>query len=66
MKKLDGKLVNFVGYEFDIIRILDNGTERSAHAWEMCANKTSSGATKRVHGGILDFVCCSSGTFTCS
>ena len=32
-KKLDGKLINFVGYEFDIIRVLDNGTERSAHAW---------------------------------
>lgn len=22
-------------YEFDIIRVLDNGTERSAHAWEI-------------------------------
>lgn len=35
VKKLDGKLVNFVGYEFDIVRVLDNGTERSAHAWEI-------------------------------
>ena len=29
--KLKGKLVSFTGYEFDLIRVLPNGTEVSAH-----------------------------------
>jgi hypothetical protein len=32
---LKGKLVNFVGYEFDMVRRLDNGTHVSVPAWEL-------------------------------
>ena len=33
--KLDGKLVNFVGYEFDMVRTLPNGSHVSVPAWEL-------------------------------
>lgn len=32
---LDGKLVNFVGYEFDLVTTLPNGTHVSVPAWEL-------------------------------
>jgi len=35
IKKLDGKLVNFVGYEFDMVRTLPNGSHVSVPAWEL-------------------------------
>jgi hypothetical protein len=35
VKELDGKLVNFVGYEFDLVRALPNGSHVSVPAWEL-------------------------------
>lgn len=56
--KLKDKLINFVGYEFDIIRVLENGTERSAHAWEVYnhhyGNTIVGDGMKLVKTGIPD------------
>merc|ERR1719230_73186 len=35
VKELDGKLINFVGYEFDMVEQQPNGSHTSVHTWEL-------------------------------
>jgi len=56
IKELDGKLVNFVGYEFDLVRTLKNGSTVSVPAWELYnhhyGNSILGKAAKMVKTGI--------------
>jgi hypothetical protein len=56
VKALDGKLVNFVGYEFDMVRTLKNGTHVSVPAWELYnhhyGNTILGKGTKLVKTGV--------------